>query len=113
MSKQAIRAEEKRTGLRLLALRRQYNRMLHGGAKQVTVAVPGRAPKPFTITCGSEEGSTATLACLKEQTETAADASLWTQNNILIHDEPPALGPWMTVDNVLSKSKPYIHVAQS
>ena len=108
MNKQAILAEEKRLGIRLLALRRQYNRLLRGGAKQVTVTSE-KGQRNVTVDCAAD--STATLDCLRQALgATAATAEIWTHNNIRVVDEQPALGPWMTTEQLLRMGKPHIHL---
>ena len=52
-----------------------------------------------------------TLAFLKAQLKVGEDKSLWTANNVQIADTAPALGPWISVPQLLLRSKPVVHVS--
>ena len=103
MNKQAILAEEKRLGVRLLELRRQYNSSLSGGAKQLTITTPS-GTKVKSVDCSDNK----TLDCLRKAVQ--ATGEIWTHKNVLVADQRPALGPWMNVEQLLGVSKPHIHI---
>lgn len=104
MNKQAILAEEKRLGVRLLELRRQYNSSLSGGAKQLTITTQSET-QVKTVNCSDRSK---TLDCLRKAVHAQND--IWTHKNVLVADQRPALGPWMNVEQLLGLSKPHIHI---
>lgn len=103
MNKTEILAEEARQGKRLLDLRREFNARLSGGAKQLVVTRRRETVK--------ESVSPVTkLQDLKTELKVDSNKEIWTHNNLLVADERPALGPWISVPQLLRLSKPQIQI---
>lgn len=105
MNKAQILKEEQRQGRRLLEMRREWNARLSGGAKQLMVSGPGRQG----LRKESVELKSATLATLKSALNTTNN-EIWTHNNLQVADTQPALGPWITVPQLLSRGKPSVQI---
>ena len=104
MNKVQILKEEQRQGRRLLEMRREWNARLSGGAKQLMVSGPDRQGlrKESVILTDN------TLATLKSALNTTNE--IWTHNNLQVADTQPALGPWITVPQLLSRGKPSVQI---
>ena len=103
MNKAQILKEEQRQGRRLLEMRRELNARLSGGAKQLIVSGPGRqGPRKVPVTLTDN-----TLQHLKLELHAK---EIWTHNNLQVADRQPALGPWITVSQLLSLSKPRVQL---
>lgn len=105
MNKAQILKEEQRQGRRLLEMRRELNARLSGGAKQLIVSGPGRqGPRKVPVTLSNNK---LTLQNLKSE---LGDSEIWTHNNLQVADRKPALGPWITVSQLLRLSKPRVQL---
>lgn len=105
MNKAQILKEEQRQGRRLLEMRRELNARLSGGAKQLIVSGPGQqGSRKVAVTLTKN-----TLHNLKMELN-ANKNEIWTHNNLQVADSQPALGPWITVSQLLSLSKPRVQI---
>jgi hypothetical protein len=100
MNKAEILAEERRQGKRLLDMRRQYNAKLAGGAKQVEFTTRGKTAKK-AVTVGD----------FSKEIADVTKKEVWTHNNLRVTNIAPALGPWISVEDLLRMGKPRIVVA--
>ncbi len=100
MNKVEILAEERRQGKRLLDMRRQYNAELAGGAKQVEFT-KGRITKKKAVTAVDFVTEIADVT----------EKEVWTHNNLRVTNTAPALGPWISVEDLLHMGKPRIVIA--